>query len=184
MKRAISLGIFIVLAIIVLWSITTDYNTSEQFLQVKGKQFAEIFMNDFEMTAMDENGNPDYTLNGAYLQRNKGSDKTEISQPVLQFLRTNSQWKVSADKAILNDSKETVRLIDNVVMQQQNIEPAITIRTQNLFINTVTKVAQTRDNVDITQGNSHLKSIGMVYKNFSSELELSSHVNGYYLPYD
>jgi LPS export ABC transporter protein LptC len=184
MKRIISLGIIFLLAIIVLWSITTDYKTSDQLLQVKSKQFAEVFMNEFEMTAMDESGKPDYILNGAYLQRNKNSQDTEIRQPVLQLLSSNKQWKVSADRAVLNNRSETVRLISNVVMQQQNIEPAITIRTQNLLINAGTSIAQTRANVDLTRGKSHIQSKGMVYNHNTSELELSSNVNGHYLPYD
>jgi len=184
MKQIVSLSIFLVLAVIVLWSITGDYNTSNQLQPVKSKQYAEVFMNQFEMTAMDENGNPDYILNGSYLQRYNDSDDTEIQQPVLQLLRKKKQWKLSADKAILNDKNETLQLIDNVVMQQQNIEPAVTIRTQNLLINATTKIAQTKAQVDITQGKSRLQSKGMIYNDITSELELSSNVSGYYLPYD
>jgi len=184
MKRIVSLSIFLVLAIIVWWSITTDYSTTDQLQQAKNQQYIEVFMDQFEMTAMDENGKPDYILNGMHLQRFNGSDNAEIKQPVLQLLRKNRQWKVSADKAIINDSNETLKLINNVVMQQQNIEPAVTIRTQNLLINASTQITQTRAQVDITQGNSRLKSKGMIFNNITSELELSSNVNGYYLPYD
>ena len=69
-------------------------------------------------------------------------------------------------------------------MQQKNIEPAVTIRTQNLLINTKTQIAQTSAMVDITQGKSHLNSTGMVFNNITSSLELSSKVNGYYLPHE
>ena len=69
-------------------------------------------------------------------------------------------------------------------MQQQNIEPAITIRTQSMLIHTRTQIAETRAQVDITQGKSQLTSTGMIYNNITSELELSSSVSGFYLPYD
>jgi lipopolysaccharide export system protein LptC len=184
MKHLVSLSIFLVLAIIVLWSITTDYDTDDQLQLVKSKRYVEIFMNEFEMTAMDKNGKPDYVLNGLHLQRFNNSDNTEIKQPVLQLLRKDRQWKVSAEKAILNHKKETLQLINNVVMQQQNIEPAVTIRTQNLLINAVTKIAKTRAHVDITQGKSRIQSKGMIYNSITSELELLSRVNGHYLPYD
>ncbi len=184
MKHIVSLSIFLVLATIVWWSITTDYSTTDQLQQAQSKQYVEVFMNQFEMTAMDENGKPGYILNGMQLQRFKGSDNAEIMRPVLQLLQENRQWKVSADKAIINDSNETLKLINNVVMQQQNIEPAVTIRTQNLLINSSTQIAQTQAQVDITQGQSRLKSKGMIFNNITSELELSSNVNGYYLPYD
>lgn len=184
MKRIVSIGIFLVLAIIVLWNITTDYNTGDQLRQVKSKQYVEVFMNQFEMTAMDKNGMPEYILNGEYLQRKNNSDDTEIRQPILHFLRRNSEWKVSAEKAILNNRKETLQLINNVVMQQQNIEHAVVIHTPNLLINARTKIARTQAQVDITRGNSRLNSTGMIYNNITNELELSSNVNGYYLPYD
>lgn len=184
MKRIVSLSIFIVLVIIVLWSITSNYNTSDQLQQAKSRRYVEIFMNEFEMTSMDENGAPDYLLNGVHLQRYNDSDNTEIRQPVLQLLRKDRQWKVSAEKAIFNHSNDTLQLIDNVIMQQQNIEPAVTIRTQNLMINTTTKIAKTRAHVDITQGNSRIQSNGMIYNNITSELELSSSVNGHYVPYN
>lgn len=184
MKHIVSLSIFLVLAIIVWWSITTDYSTTDALQQTKSKRYVEIFMNQFDITAMDENGKPDYILNGSRLQRFKGSKNTEIKQPVLQLLGENRQWKVSADKAIINDRNETLRLIDNVVMQQQNIEPAVIIRTHKLLINSSTQITQTQAQVDITQGKSRIKSKGMIFNNITSELRLLSNVNGYYLPYD
>jgi LPS export ABC transporter protein LptC len=69
-------------------------------------------------------------------------------------------------------------------MQQKNIEPAITIHTQNLLINTNTQISETQSPVEITQGKSRIKSNGMIFNNVTSELELLSSVNGYYLPYD
>ncbi len=184
MKHAVSLSIFFALAIIVLWSITEKYDDDNQLQQPESKLYAEIFMNEFEMTSMNENGKPDYILSGKRLERSNDSDDTEIQQPVFHLLQENDQWKVSADSAIINDKKETIQLKNNVVMQQQNIEPAITIRTQKLLIHTKTQIAKTKALVDITQGQSHLKSNGMIFNNVTSELELSSNVNGYYLPHD
>jgi len=139
-------------------------------------------MNEFELTAMDDTGAPHYTLNGSHLQRFNDSDETEIKEPIIQFLQQSGQWKVSAKHAIINDEKETIHLNKNVVMQQQNIEPAITFRTQNLLINTKTHIAKTEKLVEITQGISNIKSQGMIFNNMTHELELSSNVNGYYQP--
>ena len=77
-----------------------------------------------------------------------------------------------------------IQLKDNVLMQQQNIEPAVTIRAQNMLINTKTQITQTQAAVDITHGKSRIKSNGMIFNNITSELELTSNVNGHYLPYD
>ena len=100
------------------------------------------------------------------------------------MLESGKQWKVSADFALLNDKGNTIQLKENVVMQQQNIEPAVTIRTQSMLIHTITQVAETDAQVDITQGESKITSTGMIYNNITSKLELTSSVSGYYLPYD
>lgn len=184
MNRNISLGIFIFSAIIVLWSITDEYGDSAQLQQPKNKKFVEAFMNEFEMIAMDDAGAPLYSINGKHLKRYNNSDDTEIQQPIFHLLQDKNQWVISADSATINDKRETVQLNNNVVMQQKNIEPAVTIRTQNLLINTKTQIAQTSATVDITQGKSRLNSTGMVFNNLTSSLELSSKVNGYYLPHE
>lgn len=184
MKRFISLGIFLLVAMVAWWTITDKYGDIAQLQQPKSKQFVEIFMNEFEMIAMNDTGSPDYILNGKHLQRYNNSTDTEIQRPVFHLLQKDKQWVISADSATLNDKNETIQLNNNVVMQQKNIKPAVTIRTKNLLINTKTQIAKTEDKVDITRGESHVNSMGMVFNNITSSLELSSKVNGYYLPHD
>ena len=87
MKHAISLSIFLALSIVAWWSITTDYKNAHQFQPPTDKVYAEVFMNQFKMTAMNENGTPDYILSGLHLQRYSDSDNTEIKQPVFQLLQ-------------------------------------------------------------------------------------------------
>ena len=184
MKGLISLVVFIAVAIIAWWSTTADFDGDDLLQQTQSKRFVEIFMNDFEMTAMNESGVPAYILTGKHLERYNDSDNTKIEQPVIQLLEPGKQWIVSADFALLNDKKNTIQLNNNVLMQQQNIEPAFTIRTQSMLIHTKTQITETQAQVDITQGNSQLTSTGMIYNNITSELELSSSVSGFHLPYD
>jgi len=184
MTRLISLIAFLIMTIIVWWSITNSYIEENEIQLAKSERYVEIFMNEFEMTAMDATGKSSYKLTGKHLERYNDSDNSIIEQPVFHILQADKQWVISADIALVNDHDETIQLKQNVVMQQKNFEPALTIRTQNMLIHTKTQIAQTKAQVDITQGNSHLKSIGMIYNNITSELELSSSVSGYYLPYD
>jgi len=184
MKRYISLGLFLFLAIVVWWRITEQHADDTPLQKPKSKQFVELFMNEFEMTVMANTGLPSYRINGKHLERYNGSSDTEIELPVLRLLQSENQWIISADTATLNDAEETIQLNNNVVMQQQNAEPAVTIRTQNLVIYTKTQIAETRAVVDITKGKSHLNSTGMIFNNLTSALELSAKVNGYFLLYD
>lgn len=183
MKRLISLIVFIAVAIIALWSTLVDFGDDER-LQTLSDRYVETFMNDFEMTAMNDNGEPAYILHGTHLERYSDSDETRIEQPVFQLLDADNQWRVSAEFALLNDKNNTLKLKNNVLMQQQNIEPAVTIRTQSMLIHTRTQIAQTQAKVELTQGKSQLTSDGMIYNNLTSELELNSNVSGFYLPYD
>ncbi len=184
MKQIISLSAFLIAAIIAWWSITESYNAKQQLQQPPEQRYVTIFMNDFEITAMNDSGTPDYRLHGQHMQRYNDSVITEVKQPVFHLLQTGKEWKISADFALINDQKETIQLKNNVLMQQQNIEPAVTIRTQKLLIHTKTQIARTKAPVSIRQGKSHLESIGMIFNNITGKLELSSSVSGYYLPYD
>jgi lipopolysaccharide export system protein LptC len=158
MTQLISLIVFIAVAFIAWWSTMSDFGDDDLLQQAQSKRYVEIFMNDFEMTAMDDNGAPVYILNGNRLERFNDSDETRIEQPVFHLLESDKQWRISADFALVNDKKETIQLKENVLMQQQNTEPAVTIRTQNMLIHTKTQIAQTQAQVDITQGKSQLTS--------------------------
>ena len=183
MKTALSIIISFALFVMIWWSIT-DLTDDTRIELETSKPYAEIYMNDFEITAMNEDGSPGYILSGKYLQKINESDDIEIEQPVFMMRQQENHWKVIADSAIVNDKKETILLTDNIIMQQQNVDPAVTIRTSDLLINTKTQVAQTRARVDISNGISQIESDGMIYNNISSDLELSSNVSGYYVPND
>ena len=175
MKHLISLSVFLIVGILVIWSITSNYNDTDRIQQSTSTDYAEIFMNKFEMTSMGLNGKPDYIVNGDYLQRANDSDDTKIKQPLFHLYQENKHWEVSAKSAIIKD---------DVYMQQKDIEPAVTIRTQYLMIHTNTQIARTKSPVIITHGRSRITSDGMVLNNKTSKLELSSNVNGHYSPHD
>lgn len=182
MKRLISLAVFVAIAIIVWWSTISNYAEDGSLQQKQSASYIEIFMNDFEMTVMNEFGEPAYTLHGAHLERYNDSDEIKIKQPVFHLLDASKQWLITADFALVNNKQNTVQLKNNVHMQQQNIEPATTIRTQSMLIHTKTQIAETLAQVDISQGQSQLTSNGMIYNNKTNELELLSQVSGFYSP--
>ncbi len=177
-KGVISLGIFILIAIVAWWTITSNENIGGQAKQANANHFVTAYMNDFEMTAMDATGSPGYTLKGEYMEKFNDSDETRIQQPVFQLLQTDKQWKISADSAIVHDKNETIQLNSNVIMQQQNVATEITIHTTDLLIHTRKQIAETEAIVSITQGNSKLSSNGMIFNNITNELELTSNVHG------
>jgi len=184
MKQIISLVVFFAVAVIAWWSTTGNLVDDDLFQPKKSARYVEIFMNDFEMTAMNESGIPAYTLNGTHLERYNDSDETRVENPIFHLLESDKQWLVHAEYALINNKKNTIQLNNNVVMQQQNSESAMIIRSENMLIHTKTQIAQTQVLVNITQGESQLTSTGMIYNNLTSELELLSSVSGFYVDYD
>ena len=180
MKPGISLLLFLVISILVWWSITSDFG-EQQDLFDRDADYVEVFMNDFELTRMDELGQPRYTLQGDHLEKYKQKDITQITEPVLHILQEN-QWRLSANTALLDDTNETVEFIDDVVMQQLETEPAVTVHTQRIVIDTRSQVAQTDSPVKVIQGESEINSVGMIYNNRTNVLELLSRVQGYFQP--
>ena len=59
MKTALSVIISLILSVMVWWSITDLSDDTEIELETS-KPYAEIYMNDFEITAMNEDGSPGY----------------------------------------------------------------------------------------------------------------------------
>lgn len=190
LKGIISLGIFILLAIVAWWTISTNDKSNNLAQQASEENYVVAYMNDFEMTAMDATGTPGFTLKGTHMERFNHTNETRIQQPVFQLLQSDKQWKISADSAIVNDINETIQLNDNVVMQQlpatketnmkspEKTGPEITIRTPSLLIHTRKQIAETRARVTVTQGNSKISSTGMTFNNISNAIELSSNVRG------
>jgi LPS export ABC transporter protein LptC len=180
MNRLIGIAGFVLIALLAWWLIIGDYNVERQ--QKPGDtDYVEAFMNDFMITAMDEQGTPRYVIEGKYFEKRKNQDEARVDKPII-FLKQETPWKVVADTALVNDITNTLHLENNVVMEQQDTDPAITIRTRSLTINTKKQIAYTDAPVTIAQGNSELNSVGLRYDNTTSELNLKSRVHGYLVP--
>jgi lipopolysaccharide export system protein LptC len=181
MKPGTSLLLFLLISTAAWWSITRDFEQQHRPSEGRDADYVEAFMNDFELTRMDELGEPRFTLTGEHLEKYRQKDITHVTEPVLHLLQEN-RWRLSANSALLDDANETVEFIDDVVMQQLETEPAVTLHTQRVMIDTRTQIAQTDSPVKVIQGESELNSIGMIYNNKTNVLELLSRVQGYIQP--
>jgi len=121
MKQLISLVLLFAVAVIAWWSTSGNFGEDNLFQAKPSKRYVKIFMNDFEMTAMNDDGVPAYRLKGTHLKRFNDSDDTRVEQPVFHLLDSQNQWIVHADLALLNDRKNTIQLENNVIMQQQKL---------------------------------------------------------------
>ena len=84
MKTAFSIILSLALFVMIWWSIT-DLGDDTEIVLETSKPYAEIYMNDFEITAMNEDGSPGYILSGKYLQKTNESDEIEIEYPVFMM---------------------------------------------------------------------------------------------------
>lgn len=181
MKTTLRFIVLIAASIIIWWSLTTNNEKHGTSTPGGNQPYVEIFMNEFTITSLNSTGKVEYTLTGTRLERYNNSDDAIITQPVFNFLQMDNQWLITADKAVINQQKNIIKLSDNVVMQQQNKPLAIKVNSDVMVINTEKQTARTQTPVTIEQGLSKMNAIGMVYFNRQSKLVLNSEVNGYYL---
>ena len=181
MKTLISGIVFIIAAIIVWWSITDRSAYNDHLQPVMKQPYLEIFMDNFKITALNSLGQVDYILSGKRIERYHNSENATAFLPVFKFLQQNNQWLITAKTAIINQKNNTIKLSNNVVMQQQNQPQAIKITSQTMLINTLTQTASTNSPIEFLNGQSKMQSTGMIFYHRKNVFELNRKVHGFYL---
>jgi LPS export ABC transporter protein LptC len=168
-----------IIAAIGIWSAMIQ--EEKVLITEKDPHFVDAYIKDFTMTAMNEDGEPDYTLKAKLMEHYSDTGDSDINQPVFNFIQEDGSWLVSAKRGNIDQTSTWVVLKEDVVMLQQDTENPVRIRTSQLRFNTKTQIADTDKPVDIDQGNSVLKSNGMIFNNTTGKLELLAGVNGTYV---
>jgi LPS export ABC transporter protein LptC len=168
-----------IIAAIGIWSAMIP--EEKVLITEKEPHFVDAYIRDFTMTAMNEDGKPDYTLKAELMEHYNDTGNSDIKQPVFNFIQEDGSWLVSAKRGNIDQTSTWVVLKEDVVMLQQDAENPVRIRTSQLRFNTKTQIADTDKPVDIDQGNSVLKSNGMIFNNTTGKLELLAGVNGTYV---
>lgn len=184
MKHLFTLSIFVLIAL-AFWELQDYENKKDVSATDEGDpHFVDLFMRDFTLTAMNEDGKPGYTLQASYFEHYNDETHSLIIEPVIHLLRANGRWVISAKTGKIDDDHNLIVLDDDVVMRQQDAEFPIEVKTSQLEIDTGQQIARSSKVVNIIHNELKLQSTGMVLNNTSGELELLASVRGNYVPAD
>ena len=181
MKRLFSLSIIIIAALIFWGSQTWEKKTAIKNLETSDPHYIDVFINDFTITAMSEDGKPDYILKAKRLEHYNDNDFAIISEPVIKLKQNDQLWSISALTGEIDDSHQRIILRDKVIVQQQGKTESIRLETEQLEIRPHEQIAKSSQRVRIIQREFNLQSKGMILNSATGEIELLGSVEGNYV---
>ena len=180
MKRLFSLSIIIIAALIFWGSQTWENKRAINSLESSDPHYVDVFIRDFTITSMDDNGQPAYTLKAKRLEHYSDSEYAVIDEPVIQLTQGKHHWLISSKIGEIDDNNQRIILRGEVVLLQQGKQQPIQLETEQLEIDTRQKIAKSTQTVSIIQHTFNLQSEGMILNNATGQLELLNNVEGSY----
>lgn len=180
MKSLFTIFAISCIALIIWWTQSLE-DKAEALPRESDPHFIDSFMRDFMLTAMDDTGQPSYSLQASHMKHFNDNDHSILTEPVFRFLPSQTQWTISAQYGEVNNAHSMITLQKNVVMQQQGATNPIQITTSQLTIDTSQQKAQSEQKVHIKHGKLKLESNGMIFDHQGEQLELLSNVTGHYV---
>ncbi|WP_331344495.1 LPS export ABC transporter periplasmic protein LptC [Cellvibrio sp. UBA7661] len=154
--------------------------------------FPNIYMKEVETREFDRTGKLHYQLSTPQvthfqLQQEGASaqDYTLIDQPVMMFYDTDTKapWQVTANTGRSEANGELIRLLDNVLIQQQTpTQGLIQITTSELQVRASEQFAETDKAVKMRSAKGQIDALGMDADLAQSRLQLRSQVKAVYDP--
>jgi lipopolysaccharide export system protein LptC len=144
---------------------------------------ADTVVENFSARRLDENGQVKYRLIAPYMMHFADDDSSELKSPTLVAYRPDAPpVTVSGRNAKVSSKGEVVYLWDSVVVTREATpgRPALTGTMPDLTVLPDAGTAFTPSPVEITQGASWVKGVGMQIDNEASTFQLQSQVSGLY----
>lgn len=138
----------------------------------------------FTVRRFDQNGQIKYRLTAPYLVHYPDDDTSELKSPTLiSYQPEGATVTVMGDHAKVTAKGETIFLWDNVsvVREATPDRPEMVARMPDLTAQPDAGIAFTGSPVEITQGESWIKGVGIQIDNNTSTLVLQSQVRGQYI---
>jgi lipopolysaccharide export system protein LptC len=161
-------------------------------LNADGSSFPQFYMEQVQTREFDAQGKLHYQLDTplvAHFQLDPtgpgSSDYTLITQPQMAFYGTDSPapWVLHADKGRSENDGQLLRLLDNVVIQQESPNRGqLIISTSELRVRAKEQFAETDKAVNMRSAKGQIDAIGMNAQLSESRIELTSQVKAVYEP--
>lgn len=147
----------------------------------KSRHDPDAIAENFSAVQLDETGRVKYRLVAPYLEHFPDDSSSELKNPTLVSYRPDSPpITMTSRNARVANNGETVYLWDDVVAVRDasSERPAMVARMPYLTAQPDIGVAHTDSPVEVTEGASWMKGVGMHLDNDTSTLVLQSQVTG------
>ena len=181
MKHLVSLSIIIIAALMFWGSQAWENKKASTSLETSDPHYVDIFIRDFTITSMNEDGQPAYILKARLFEHYNDNSYAIIDEPVIELKQGDQHWLISARTGEIDDNNQRITLRGNVVLLQQDKPQPIRLETEQLEIDTRQQIAKSTQTVSIIQQEFNLQSEGMILNNASGQLELLNSVKGHYV---
>lgn len=143
----------------------------------------DYYIEDFQMTTMDEHGRPKRRLEAEYMEHYSGTDIKKLRRAYLvMYQATAPAWHVRASRAQVSADNQVIDLLGNVQIWREGMSSGrdLEVDTEDLTVYTKTHYGETLKPVVIRTPHSESHATGMqVYLN-ESRLILKSQVRTRY----
>lgn len=143
----------------------------------------DAFVENFQVRRLDAEGDLQYRLTAPRMEHFPDDDSSLLTQPKLEYFREEAPNLVlSGDNGYVASKGETVFFWGDVKATRAATgeRSEMVARMPDLTIQPDEGIAFTDSPVEITQGNSWIKGLGMLLNNNTSVLTLKSQVTGIY----
>ncbi|RDH81367.1 MAG: LPS export ABC transporter periplasmic protein LptC [endosymbiont of Galathealinum brachiosum] len=181
MRTYITLAIFILIAIGSFWFLQDL--TKEPITEKKpDSQFPDYFMENFSVTNMNAQGQPEYILKAKKMLHFSDDDRAELEQPFINFLQTNTNITLQSSRAVFLEKENIIHLHDKVIIHRaaSKNQSELSIYTDYLKIDTQSHIAETNLAAKLKTPEVELNTIGLVLDNKQGTVKLKSQVRGIY----
>jgi len=145
------------------WSILNHRAPQPVRAPVDSRSDYQLF--DFELVALDENGNEAFTLRAPQLARRPGDESMDLATPLFLFPVSGEdgsgpeRWQMRSDTAWVSPGGEEVRLAGNVEADGPGTgSDAATLRTESLSVFPADERASSDVRVTMRSGGSIIQS--------------------------
>lgn len=146
---------------------------------------SDYILRDFELTALDEQGNESFSVAAPYLERDPGGKSLSMQLPAFSFPdRKNGRWQATSNSAWIAEKGVEVRLNQQVRLVGPPSPRGERTRfaTEHLQVFPKQDLALSEDPVTVTRADSILQGTGLRADMKSHRIQLLANVKGRYAP--
>ncbi|HSR65360.1 MAG TPA: LPS export ABC transporter periplasmic protein LptC, partial [Xanthomonadaceae bacterium] len=145
---------------------------------------SDYVLHDFELVALDDQGQESFTLRAPRLQQTPGARTMDLAQPLFLLPDENGHyWQVRARTGWVSAGREHIRLTGAVLGTSPPEDPhKVALRTEQLNVFPDRHHASTQAVVTVTQPGSILRGRGLEVALDTRRYEFLSQVRSHYVP--